>query len=56
MEPARFRSTDAEFNIGCAIMAVQLLEPGVYIVMNGRVFDPERVKKNIDQSRFEDIE
>ncbi len=56
MEPARFRSTDAEFNIGCAILAVQLLPPGVYITMNGRVFDPEKVRKNIDLSRFEDIE
>lgn len=55
MEPARFRSSDAVFNIGCAIAAVQLLQPGVYIVMNGRIFDPEKVRKNIDLSRFEEV-
>jgi L-asparaginase len=55
MKPARFRSSDAVFNIGCAIAAVQVLKPGVYIVMNGRIFDPEKVRKNIDLSRFEEI-
>jgi len=55
MEPARFRSSDAEFNIGCAIAAVQLLPPGVYIVMNGRIFDSGRVRKNVELGQFEDI-
>ena len=55
MEPARFRSSDAEFNIGCAIAAVQLLSPGVYIAMNGRVFDSGRVRKNVEFGQFEDI-
>ena len=54
MKPARFRSSDAEFNIGCAITSVQLLPPGVYIVMNGRIFDPNKVRKNLDLRRFED--
>ncbi|MBW2599767.1 MAG: asparaginase [Deltaproteobacteria bacterium] len=55
MEPARFRSSDAEFNIGCAIAAVQLLPPGVYIAMNGRIFDSGKVRKNVELGRFEDI-
>ncbi len=55
MEPARFRSSDAEFNIGCAIAAVQLLPPGVYVVMNGRIFDSDRVRKNVELGRFEEI-
>ncbi len=55
MEPARFRSSDAEFNIGCAIAAVQLLPPGVYVVMNGRIFDSDRVIKNVELGRFEEI-
>ena len=55
MEPARFKSSDATFNIGFAIAAVQILPPGVYIAMNGRVFDPYKVKKNIEMGRFEDI-
>ncbi len=54
MQPARFRQTDAVFNIGCAFMAVQLLPPGVYIAMNGRVFDPARTRKNVDANRFEE--
>jgi len=54
MEPSRFRSSDAEFNTGCAITAVQLLPPGVYIAMNGRIFDPDKVRKNVDLNRFED--
>ncbi|MGD8540880.1 MAG: asparaginase domain-containing protein [Desulfobacteraceae bacterium] len=53
MQPARFRFTDAVFNIGCAVMAVQLLPPGVYVTMNGRIFDPRRTIKNREQNRFE---
>jgi L-asparaginase len=53
MQPARFRFTDAVFNIGCAVMAVQLLPPGVYVAMNGRIFDPRKTVKNREQNRFE---
>jgi len=55
MQPARFRNTDAVFNIGVAIGAVQALPPGVYIVMNGRVFDPKAIRKNAAQQRFEEL-
>jgi L-asparaginase len=54
MQPALFKSTDAEFNIGAAVAAVQLLPDGVYIVMNGRVLDPGKVKKNRKLHRFEE--
>ena len=53
LSPARFRGSDAEFNIGCAIGAVQSLPPGVYIAMNGRIWDPARVRKNVAENRFE---
>lgn len=53
LNPARFRDSDAIFNIGCAVGAVQALPPGVYIVMNGKVWDPENVRKNTSQNRFE---
>ena len=53
MEPARLKYSDAEFNIGCAVAAVQVLTPGVYIAMNGRIFDPDRIKKNLEQNWFE---
>jgi L-asparaginase len=55
LTPARFRETDAEFNIGVAIGAVQSLGPGVYLAMNGRIFDPEGVRKNRAENRFEAI-
>jgi L-asparaginase len=55
MQPARFKSTDAAFNVGAAIGAVQSLPPGVYIAMNGRVFEPDRVRKNVAENRFEEL-
>jgi L-asparaginase len=53
LNPALFRGSDAVFNIGCAVAAVQLLPPGAYIAMNGRIWDPARVRKNRDANRFE---
>jgi len=55
LNPARFRGSDAEFNIGCAVGAVQSLPAGVYIAMNGRIWDPAKVRKNIAANRFEPI-
>lgn len=55
MYPAQFRDSDAVFNLGCAMIAVQLLGPGVYIAMNGRIFDPKTSVKNVILNRFEEI-
>jgi L-asparaginase len=55
MQPARFRNTDAVFNIGVAIGAVQCLPPGVYLAMNGRVLDARRVRKNRERHAFEEL-
>ncbi len=55
MYPAQFRDSDAVFNLGCAVTAVQILDPGVYIVMNGRIFKPDSTRKNVEQNRFEDL-
>jgi L-asparaginase len=55
MQPARFRVTDAIFNIGYAIAALQLLPAGVYVAMNGQIFDPLTARKNVDENRFEQI-
>ena len=55
LTPARFRETDAEFNIGVAVGAAQSLGPGVYLAMNGRIFDPASVRKNRAENRFEAI-
>jgi len=56
LNPARFRGSDAEFNIGTAVGAVQSLPPGVYIAMNGRIWDPRRVRKNVAANRFEALD
>ena len=53
MQPARFKTSDAAFNIGGAIAAVQVLAPGAYIVMNGCVFQAGNVRKNVEENRFE---
>ena len=54
MAPAKLRNSDAFFNVGCAVIAVQTLEPGVYIVMNGRIIDPEKAIKNRGKHRFDE--
>lgn len=53
MQPARFRNSDAAFNIGCAVAAVQTLSHGVYLTMNGQIFEPFSTRKNVDLNRFE---
>lgn len=55
MYPAQFRDSDAVFNLGCAVIAVQTLTSGVYIAMNGRIFDPRSSLKNVEMNRFETI-
>ena len=55
MEPAKFKVTDAAFNIGCAVTAVQILPAGVYLAMHGRIFYPEHVAKNVGENRFEEV-
>ncbi|HEY9121236.1 MAG TPA: asparaginase domain-containing protein [Marinobacter sp.] len=53
MQPARMRRSDAVFNIGFAWAAVKLLPHGVYIAMNGEVFEAGSVRKNLKAQRFE---
>ena len=55
LNPARFRGSDAEFNVGTAVGAVQSLPPGVYIAMNGRIWNPATVRKNVAANRFEPV-
>ena len=53
LNPARFHGSDAVFNIGTAVGAVQCLPTGVYIAMNGRIWEPTKVRKNVAANRFE---
>lgn len=56
LSPARFKTTDAIFNIGMAVAAVQAAQPGVYIAMSGQVFAAGAVKKNREENRFEAVD
>ncbi len=56
LTPARFRTTDAMFNVGMAVAAVQTAKPGVYIAMSGQVFEAGAVRKNRAENRFEAID
>ena len=53
LQPAAFHLSDAIFNVGCAIGAAQSKPPGVYIAMNGQVFNADKVVKNLAANRFE---
>lgn len=52
LSPALFKNSDAMFNIGAALTAVQTKANGVYIAMNGVVFDHNRVEKDVANNRF----
>lgn len=56
MQPARMRCSDAMYNLGFASAAVQILPEGIYIAMNGQIFDALKVAKNRSQARFEPTE
>ncbi len=49
MRPFRLGKSDALFNLGAALMAVQLAERGVWIAMNGRLLPATTATK--DRSR-----
>jgi len=55
LSPARFQASDAVFNIGMAVAAVQTCPPGVWIAMSGQVFACDQVRKNRGRNRFERI-
>jgi len=52
LAPAIFRESDAMFNVGGALATVQSKQSGVYIVMNGEVFDANNVRKDREANRF----
>jgi len=55
MIPYAFGSSDGLFNLGSALSFVQALPAGVYIAMNGRCFEWNRVRKNRASGTFEAI-
>lgn len=55
MIPYKFGSSDGLFNLGSALAFVQVLAPGVYVVMNGRYFTAAKVFKNKQTGIFEEL-
>lgn len=56
MNPYLFKQSDASFNVGCAIGALQSLTPDVYIAMSGRIFRASEARKNREKKQFEKID
>ncbi|HEU4471500.1 MAG TPA: asparaginase domain-containing protein [Flavisolibacter sp.] len=55
MIPYKFGSSDGLFNLGSALAFVQTLQPGIYVVMNGRYFHADNVRKNKQTGEFEEL-
>jgi L-asparaginase len=55
LSPARFQDSDAVFNLGMAVAAVQTCAPGVWIAMSGRVLRASCARKNRELNRFEEV-
>jgi L-asparaginase len=55
MIPYKFGSSDGLFNLGSALAFVQTLPDGVYVVMNGKYFNADNVRKNKQTGEFEEL-
>lgn len=55
MIPYKFGSSDGLFNLGSALAFTQVLPKGVYIAMNGKYFEADKVRKNTEKGEFEAI-
>ena len=52
MRPYKFTNSDAGFNIGTAVGAVNCLTPGVYIAMGGCIFSHDRCVRDVRSGAF----
>ena len=52
MQPASMHRSDAAFNLGGAVVACQVLPPGVHVCMHGRIFPAGAVVKDRARGRF----
>lgn len=50
--PERFANTDADVNVGLALGALNMVNEGVYIAMNGRVYNCKEVEKHQTTGQF----
>lgn len=52
MKPERFSDSDATINVGAAIGAINVLENGIYIAMNGRILRWDKCKRDMKTGQF----
>ena len=52
LRPEAFKNSDADFNIGCAVGALNVASSGVYVIMRGRVHPWDSVKRDIQSGQF----
>lgn len=50
-----FAPSDASFNLGFALAQVETLPAGIYVAIQGKVFQPEEVIKLVGEGRFTSI-
>lgn len=55
MTPLSEEQSDAGFNLGFAMALFGHLKPGVYLAMNGEIFYPDNVRKNLEKGLFEPL-
>lgn len=55
MIPYKFGSSDGFFNLGSSLAFAQVLPVGVYVVMNGRYYNWDNVRKNKKTGTFEEL-
>jgi L-asparaginase len=51
-KPEKFTNSDADFNVGVAVGAMNILGKGVFIAMNGRVFKYDEVKRDKETGKY----
>ena len=56
LQPERFIHSDAVFNVGTAVGAINVLKPGVYVAMSGKIFNADNCKKDLKTGKFVEIE
>jgi L-asparaginase len=54
MKPEKFSDSDAAFNVGTAIGALNVLDKGVYVAMNGRIYHWNEVERSRETGQFVD--
>ena len=52
VKPEKFSDSDAPFNVGTAVGAIDVVKNGVYIAINGRVYPWDRVRRNPETGQF----